>query len=293
MKLRLMSVTLLVTLVMSAFVLAPTGAAAAPKAGKHNPFHSVKASGKFGNATVNVTHFDVNQAGQLVASGNVTDPAKGQLTTFSNAAVTVQQAPGAPCQVLDLVIQPITLNLLGLIVKTTTIHLNITGDPHQLLGALVCFIARLLDPRAVAQQLNQVVALKGGALRTGSPMTGLLPLQITNFFAAGNQLMARFNFVDAAGKTYGPFVTAVQAQAPAGTCSILHLVIHPLNLNILGVIIKLNGGTEADDIVIDIYLQPGPGNLLANLLCHITGMIANGAKPAAVAPQLNKLLGSF
>jgi hypothetical protein len=57
-------------------------------------------------------------------------------------------AQATSCQVLDLVINPITLNLLGLVVHTDTIHLNITAvrGAGNLLGNLLCGILGILNP---------------------------------------------------------------------------------------------------------------------------------------------------
>jgi hypothetical protein len=47
--------------------------------------------------------------------------------------------PAQVCQILNLVLGPIHLNLLGLVVDTNTIRLNITGNPQLgLLGNLLC-----------------------------------------------------------------------------------------------------------------------------------------------------------
>jgi hypothetical protein len=49
------------------------------------------------------------------------------------------QAQQGPCQVLDLVLGPLHLDLLGLIVDLNQIHLQITADPNGgLLGSLLC-----------------------------------------------------------------------------------------------------------------------------------------------------------
>ena len=49
------------------------------------------------------------------------------------------QAQQGPCQVLDLVLGPLHLNLLGLIVDLNQIHLQITADPNGgILGSLLC-----------------------------------------------------------------------------------------------------------------------------------------------------------
>jgi hypothetical protein len=47
------------------------------------------------------------------------------------------------CDVLDLTLGPIHLDLLGLVVDTNTIHLTITADPNGgILGSLLCSLAR-------------------------------------------------------------------------------------------------------------------------------------------------------
>jgi hypothetical protein len=72
----------------------------------------------------------------------------------------------ASCQILDLVLGPLDLDLLGLVVHLDRVHLNITAEsgPGNLLGNLLCAIANLLngpsaDLRALADLLNAVLAL--------------------------------------------------------------------------------------------------------------------------------------
>ena len=56
---------------------------------------------------------------------------------------------------------PIRLNLLGLIVRTNTIHLSITAQPGpgNLLGNLLCDIAHLLDDNDLANVTNDLNTL--------------------------------------------------------------------------------------------------------------------------------------
>jgi hypothetical protein len=69
--------------------------------------------------------------------------------------------PQAICPILNLVLGPLDLNLLGLIVHLDQVVLDITADSEGgLLGALLCAIAGLLnsgDP--LSQILNQLVNL--------------------------------------------------------------------------------------------------------------------------------------
>jgi len=276
MKPRFASLILLFALV-SAFVLVPSGTAFAKNEGKANPVKGVKAQGKFGDATVNVTQFAVNAAGQLVASGVVTSETKGTLGTFSDAPVTVQQEPGT-CTILRLVIEPIKLNLLGLVIETSRITLLITAEtgPGNLLGNLLCALLGILDPQAQAQGLNEALALLGGSLSSGSPLTGALPITITSFAKQNGQLVAKFK-VDGADEE---FVTPAQVlEPPAGSCEILTLVLGPIDINLLGLRIQLFGETPEDPITILIYAQPGPGNLLGNLLCALTGILDPNPTP--------------
>ena len=79
------------------------------------------------------------------------------------------------------------------------------------------------------------------------------------------------------------------AKSAAVTCPILHLVLGPLNLNLLGLNVSLN------QVVLDITAVPGAGNLLGNLLCSVSNLL-NGTP---VSPQelsgllniVNQLLG--
>jgi len=85
-------------------------------------------------------------------------------------------------------------------------------------------------------------------------------------------------------------VSALEPEAPqaaavaaAATCPILHLVLGPLDLNLLGLMIHLN------QVVLDITAQPGPGNLLGNLLCAVANLL-NGGLPT-LPGLLNQLIG--
>ena len=73
----------------------------------------------------------------------------------------------ASCEIIDLVLGPLDLNLLGLEVHLDTVHLNITAvpGPGNLLGNLLCAIAGLLDGPSplsgIAALLNRVLAILG------------------------------------------------------------------------------------------------------------------------------------
>jgi len=147
---------LMVVALMGAVVAAPLRAEAAPPtpAGATIDLTSLIPAGTLVNgqaitsSILNVTSF-TNQNGVLNAVGTVT-------TTLANGTTLPVQAVTLPvnllastgsCQILDLVLGPLNLNLLGLVVTLNQVHLNITAQsgPGNLLGNLLCAVANLLN----------------------------------------------------------------------------------------------------------------------------------------------------
>lgn len=105
--------------------------------------------------------------------GTLTDANGTTLGTVSQTATipvntkTTAAADPAACQVLDLVLGPLNLNLLGLVVTLNQVHLNITAvpGPGNLLGNLLCAVANLLNNggplTGIAALLNQILAALG------------------------------------------------------------------------------------------------------------------------------------
>ncbi|GGN49017.1 hypothetical protein FHR83_008691 [Actinoplanes campanulatus] len=121
----------------------------------------------------------------------------------------------------------------------------------------------------------------------------------TEFAVQGDELVAvgtlHAVLTDSAGAPVGTADEAVtlpvqlpgSADAAAlAACNILHLVLGPLDLNLLGLTVHLN------TVVLDITAHSGPGNLLGNLLCAIAGLL-DGGLPfplAQLADLLNQVL---
>jgi hypothetical protein len=133
-------------------------------------------SGKSFKGTYTIARFARSSSGKLVAVGTVRGRMGGRSVTRRNVKVparltkpaTTAQIPPTPgaCQILNLVLQPIDLNLLGLRVRTSRIQVRIEGVPGagNLLGNLLCGITGILDPatastRQQAAALNAVLAL--------------------------------------------------------------------------------------------------------------------------------------
>ena len=119
---------------------------------------------------------------------------------------------------------------------------------------------------------------------------------------AGNKKVSKKNVrvPAAAANNAAPSGTASASQVPplplpplpaGNACSILSLDLGPINLNVLGLVIRTN------QIQLRIDAVQGPGNLLGNLLCGITGLLnpATGGTPVANTPlgQLVQILNAL
>ena len=135
-------------------------------------------NGKKFNGTYTIKRF-THRGSKLYAVGTLKGRLKGRRVTKNNVRVpaslarpaSAAQIPPTPnaCQILNLTLQPIDLNLLGLRLRTSRIDLRLEGVPGagNLLGNLLCGITGILDPQAatpatpslLTQVLNALLAL--------------------------------------------------------------------------------------------------------------------------------------
>lgn len=100
-------------------------------------------------------------------TGTLTDSLGNVLGTVTTTVTFLVTGGSGSCQILDLHLGPLNLDLLGLEVFLDTVHLNITAQPGQgnLLGNLLCAVAGLLDQNtlgtALTRLLNSIFGLLG------------------------------------------------------------------------------------------------------------------------------------
>ena len=104
-----------------------------------------------------------------LVKGTMTDANGSTLGTVSQTATIPVDRTAAPdavgCNVLNLTLGPLNLNLLGLVVTLNQVHLTITAVPGagNLLGNLLCAVANLLNGTGslsvIAALLNGILAL--------------------------------------------------------------------------------------------------------------------------------------
>ena len=144
--------------------------------------------------------------------------------------------------------------------QTTPVVVPVAGTATNALGQVVNF---------AGQFTLQSFQFANGQLSAVGQLTGTLTNTVTGVTQTVSQL-----------------VTLPIGQV-TGTCQILHLVIGPIDLNLLGLMVHTN------QIVIDITAQSGPGNLLGNLLCAVAHLLDSNASGNALANLLNQLLRSL
>ena len=191
--------------------------------------------------------------GQLLASGVATATVKGRSFTspFTNIPVNIALSsstnlPGT-CPVLNLSLGPIDLDLLGLVVQTSPICLDITAiSGGGLLGNLLCGISTGLTQGLPLSQI----------------LNGLSPADLGNLTGGLTDLL---NSV--LGQLLQAVLTGIGGGSGAGECAILHLALGPLNLNLLGLLVELDNCSNGP-VTVDITAHHGA--LLGNLLCSLT-----------------------
>jgi hypothetical protein len=122
--------------------------------------------GKF-TGTFNIQRFSVVN-NQIVAVGTLTGTISNSVgNVIGTVLKTIQlivNSRRATCDILELELGPLDLDLLGLQVHLDKVVLEITADPNGgLLGSLLCAVANLLNGGGllsdIANLLNQILAL--------------------------------------------------------------------------------------------------------------------------------------
>jgi hypothetical protein len=167
MKTRLYSLTLVIVM-LSAVLVAPfsAGAQTSPFAISltNAPLASPDGVARTFTGTVTITRF-ATEGGQIVAVGtavgDVTNIVTGAVIHINQIFEALVSNLSGTCEILQLDIGPIHLDLLGLVVDLSAIHLTIDAQsgPGNLVGNLLCQIAALLDGPILATTLLTLVGL--------------------------------------------------------------------------------------------------------------------------------------
>jgi hypothetical protein len=183
----------------------------------------------------------------------------------------IPPTPGA-CQVLSLTLGPLDLNLLGLRVRLSRVDLLIEAIPGGgLLGDLLCSIAARGETASGAQ-FKGTFGLKRFTARAG------------RLYAVG-KLRGRVSDRRVVRTIRVPANRRLAQIPPTpGACQVLSLTLGPLDLNLLGLRVRLSR--------VDLLIEAIPGGgLLGDLLCGLTGGPTTGLTAGPLARALNQQLG--
>ncbi len=178
-----------------------------------------------------------------------------QVSGVGSGAFTSAQP--ATTSLLDVMVAPVHLDLVGLKVDTSPIHLSISAQSGQglVLGNVLTAIANLFNP----------------------PLPGQLDLATIN--TRLQQLLAQLN------QQIPNIAPATSPAPPTGSGQILNLTVPAINLNLLG--LKL----QTTPITVNAAAQTGNGQLLGNVLQTLLNTL--GATPgqlSSLSGNLNNLL---
>jgi hypothetical protein len=179
---------LVVAAMCAALLVVPVAASAQSTPVPVTSFSHIPVTGTANNGKAFKGHFNVAQFvtrnGKTYALGTLTGRVGNRFINRSNVAIPASMgnastardsgasnshavaSPAATCPILNLVLGPLHLNLLGLHVDLNQVVLNITAvsGPGQLLGNLLCAVANLLNG----------TGLPTGTALTPAELTGLL-----------------------------------------------------------------------------------------------------------------------
>ena len=107
--------------------------------------------------------------GNILVSGTLTNTATGAISLITRSIsqpVTLLPTSTGTCDILNLVLGPLDLDLLGLVIHLDTIVVNIDAQsgPGNLLGNFLCGVTNLLNPgnlRGLGNTLNRIIGLLG------------------------------------------------------------------------------------------------------------------------------------
>jgi hypothetical protein len=194
--------------------------------------------------SINLTGVTYNAVTRVLTAtgGTVTGLLGGIPFTTNISNFVLSPGHGKQCAILDLSLAPIDISLLGLHIDTSPICLDITATQGQgILGDLLCSLAGA-----------------GGVLDTINSILNSADF-LSSLSTVLNQALGHAK--TAHGHAAGMVCT--------GVCQVLDVVIGPLNLNLLGVKVKLDDCAKGP-VEVCVSATPSEG-LLGELLCDLAG----------------------
>ena len=222
----------------------------------------------------------VNLAGRFAGNVPIELTLEPEAVPHTDDGITAQQLIRPDCPILNLELGPIHLDVLGLVVDTSEICLVVGANEGEgLLGDLLCGLSGLLDGLPIGSILGDLGGTISGVLNNILPNSMTLGLdEVTrqgDGVAGVGTLGLNFAGQSITQQITAPLFGEHAVTAQQAVCNILNLDVGPLDLNLLGLVVQLDN-CDGGPVEIDLTAEPGPGNLLGNLLCGVSGILDGG-----------------
>lgn len=175
-------------------------------------------------------------------------------------------------EILDLVVPPIDLNLLGLVLQTSTIEVNATAQSGsgKLLGNLLNGLLNTLSatPDQVSALNAQVNRLLGRVIGVLNNVSLTLPPNVLGTLSQALQTLSLPNLVTATPGASTPVLDLVVATPDTSP---------PVNVDLLGLVVTTS------DIQARLSAQTGDGQILGNLVYNVSHLLDPGGAPALLS----------
>jgi len=190
-------------------------------------------------------------------------------TTIDSLSLDLSPAQATDCAILNLHLAPIHIELLGLHVDTSPICLDITAIPNGgLLGELLCDLSGL-DLNGILGGLLGDLTDLGGDSALGTILTQVLGDALDS---AQRQAQAHGNGNGNGhgnGNGNGHNGGGGGGDICTGDCEILHLVLGPVDLTLLGLNVVLD---DCDNGPVEVCVSSTRSEgILGALLCSLAG----------------------
>ncbi len=219
------------------------------------------------NPTGNVVKDIENGLTNLIGELNTLLTSLGLPTKSATAAPSAAATTSGSDQILNLTVPPINLNLLGLILETSTIQVNATAQSGngELLGNLLYDLLQNLH--ATQSDLNTINSDLNGVLSQVveilNATTLTLPANAVGSLSSALQELASPTLIDTTGVAVPPepILNLDIASNNGGP---------PVDVNLLGVVVTTS------DIQVQLLAQPGNGEILGNLVYNVSHLLDGG-----------------
>ena len=164
---------------------------------------------------------------------------------------------------------------------SSTMTVLLAGAVGLIPAAEMASAAPAKAPAAAALPAATTVPVTG--VLNGAPFSGTLSNLSTSVVNGVLQLTGTLT----SSALPGGVLNFTVPITPTAVCNVLSLNLGPLHLDLLGLVIDLN------PVILNITAQPGPGQLLGNLLCAVAHLLDNNGPLTGVSALLNRLLGGL